>query len=111
MRALIMRALRNGVRPRGLTPSLAEVLEGNADALVVQLLVVAGQWLTALGASMIKLDHLCNRGGGSAIVERLDFRGRSQVDKPVEIVVGDIVVDRPDVDAARGLVADAEHLR
>src|SRR6266700_2517764 len=44
-------------------------------------------------------------------VLRLDLRRRPHVNQAVKIIVVDIIVERSDVDAARGFIADAEHLR
>src|ERR1700704_5629543 len=44
-------------------------------------------------------------------VLRLDQCRRPHVNQPVEIIVDDVIEERSDVDAARGFIADAEHLR
>src|SRR3979411_1865605 len=44
-------------------------------------------------------------------VLRLDLCRRPQINQPVEIIVDDVIVERSDVDAAGGFIADAEHLR
>src|SRR3981081_1093199 len=44
-------------------------------------------------------------------VLRLDLCRRPRVNQAVKIVVDDVIVERSDVDAARGFIADAEHLR
>jgi hypothetical protein len=44
-------------------------------------------------------------------VLRLDLCRRPHVNQPVKIIVDDVIVGRPDGDAARGFIADAEHLR
>src|SRR5260370_41982309 len=44
-------------------------------------------------------------------VLRLDLCRRPRVNQAVKIIVDDVIVERSDVDAARGFIADAEHLR
>src|SRR5258708_33701766 len=44
-------------------------------------------------------------------VLRLDLCRRPHVNQAVKIIVGDVIVERSDVDAARWFIADAEHLR
>src|SRR5713226_5307708 len=44
-------------------------------------------------------------------VLRLDLCRRPRINQPVKIIVDDVIVERSDVDAARGFIADAEHLR
>src|SRR5580704_15944844 len=43
-------------------------------------------------------------------VLRLDLCRRAHVNQAVKIIVDDVIVERADVDAAQGFIADAEHL-
>src|ERR1700747_2103611 len=42
---------------------------------------------------------------------RLDLCRRPYVNQSVKIIIDDVIVERSDGDAARGFIADAEHLR
>src|SRR3979411_2634346 len=43
-------------------------------------------------------------------VLRLDLCRRPHVNQPAKIIVDDVIVERSDVDAPRGFIADAQHV-
>jgi hypothetical protein len=63
--------------------------------------------IATLRAAREELNNVCDRGSP---LQRFDARGRADVDEAVQIVINDVVVERVDVDHARGLIADAQHL-
>src|SRR5262249_26464738 len=85
-----------------------EILQRDLNTLVVHLLEVVSELLAAFGAAR---EEFCDVGDGRMPIKRFDQGRRPHVDEAVEIVVDDVIVQRADVYAARGFVADAEHLR
>ena len=77
------------------------------DALVVKLLVVAAKLIATIGSAMEELTDHSDRG------VRLTFKPgcAADVDRAIEIEVGDVVVELAHHQAGHWLIADAQHLR
>src|SRR5262245_62000298 len=76
-----------GSRPQKL--SFAQVFEGDLDAFVVELLIVAAKLIAAIGAAMEELGDHPDRGVGLAFEP-----GRAaNVDRAIEVEIVDIVVE------------------
>ena len=86
---------------------LAEVLKCYLNTLVIHLLKLISELIAALGGSREELDNVSD---GRAWFT-FDLCGRTHVDETVKIVIGYVVVQSADIDAAGGLIAYAQHLR
>jgi hypothetical protein len=83
-----------------------EVFERNLYPIIIHLLEVLPKLLTTLRASGEKLRYMCYwRAFRSFNMSR-----RSHVDQPIKIIIDNVVVHCANVDAARWLVPDAQHL-
>jgi len=59
---------------------------------------------------MEKLNDVPDRGRRTPLIEFLDARRRSDIDQTIEVQIYDVVVQGTDKDAARGLIANPQHL-
>src|SRR5215467_11319397 len=94
--------------PQAITPlSFTKILQCNLDPLVVHLLEVVSELLSALGTAREELDDVSN---WRAALDRLDPGGGPYIDEDVEIVIVHVVEQGVDIDPARRFIADAQHL-
>src|SRR5215471_16426434 len=94
--------------PQAISPlSFTKILQCNLDPLVVHLLEVVSELLSALGTAREELDDVSN---WRAALDRLDPGGRPYIDEAVEIVIDHVVEQGVDIDPARRFIADAQHL-
>src|SRR5262245_1646518 len=95
--------------PQAITPiSFTKILHCNLDSLVVHLLEVVPELLSALGAAREELYDVSN---WRAALDRFDPGSRPYIDEAVEIVIDHVVEQGVDIDPARRFIADAQHLR
>src|SRR5262249_17107321 len=97
------------VAPNPPFASLAEILQRDLDALVVHLLELIFELIAPLGAAGEKLDDMRDRPRRP--IDLFDLCRRAHVNEAVKIIVGNVIIERPEIEAAQRLVADAEHLR
>src|SRR5215468_8240847 len=91
-----------------ITPlSFTKILKCNLDPLVVHLLEVVSELLSALGTAREELDDVSN---WRAALDRFDPGSRPYIDEAVEIVIDHVVEQGVDIDPARRFIADAQHL-
>src|SRR5262249_38153142 len=85
---------------------LAEILQGNLDTVIVELLIVAAELVAAIGPTMKKLTDDPDRGMRLA----LEFGGAADVNGTVEIIIINVMIDLPDLQPVGRLAPDTEHL-
>src|SRR6516225_6864318 len=93
-----------------LSSLFTEILEGNLNSLVVHFLEVVAELFAALRAAGKKFCDVCNWGMRRPI-KCFDQCRRTHVNQSVEIIVDHVIIQCANVDATRGLVSDAQHLR